>query len=57
MIRTAKGTYQDGQVVLDEPVDWPDGTCVEVRLAERPISQDGITSDPDIIAAMLERLD
>lgn len=23
-------TYRDGQVVLDEPVEWPDGTKLEV---------------------------
>ena len=27
----ASGTYRAGKVVLDEPVDWPDGTQVKIE--------------------------
>lgn len=33
-------TYRRGQVVLDEAVDWPEGTRIEVCTAESPASGD-----------------
>ena len=29
------GTFQGGQIVPDAPVDWPDGTKVEINLANK----------------------
>jgi hypothetical protein len=29
----ALATYRDGQVIFDAPVDWPDGTRIEVQPA------------------------
>ena len=34
------GIYRDGKVVLDEPVDWPEETHVEV-VVEEETSMDG----------------
>ena len=31
-METVLGTYRDGQVVLERPVDWPNGATLEVRL-------------------------
>lgn len=34
-------TYRDGKIVLDAPVDWPNGTRIEVR----PLTED--RAEPD----------
>ena len=31
-METILGTYRDGQVILERPVDWPNGAALEVRL-------------------------
>jgi len=33
-MRVVTGTYHEGQVVLDSPVDWPDGARVNVATEE-----------------------
>lgn len=31
-METVLGTYRDGQITLERPVDWPNGAALEVRL-------------------------
>lgn len=46
-MNTAHATYHDGQLQLDEPVDWPSGTrAVVVRETSE---QSGDSSEPDFI--------
>lgn len=49
----ATGTYRKGKIILDEPVDWPEGTEVEVipgrqkiglTEAEWPTTAEGIAA-------------
>ncbi len=36
-------TFRDGQVIFNAPVDWPDGTRIEVRPATE--TQTGLSDD------------
>ena len=59
---TIAGTYQQGRIVLQSPVDWPEGARVEVMLVEPGIDKIGMTeeewpSDPQGIAELLARMD
>lgn len=59
---TIAGTYQQGQIVLQSPVDWPEGSRVEVMLVEPSIDKLGMTeaewpTDPQGIAELLARMD
>jgi hypothetical protein len=61
-MNTIAGTYQQGRIVLRSPVDWPEGTRVEVMLVEPGIDKMGMTeeewpSDPQGIAELLARMD
>lgn len=54
----ASGTYRKGKVILNEPVDWPEGTEVEVIAAGEKI---GLTeaewpTTPEGIAQLLQRI-
>ena len=63
-----KGVYQNGRIELLEPVDWPDGTRVEVTLIATDTSRvvwpslppldvgafREFTPDDDILGEMLE---
>ena len=62
MNHVVPGTIREGQVVLETPVDWPEGTRVEVMLVEPGIDKMGMTeeewpSDPQGIAELLARMD
>ena len=35
MMNTITGTFQGGEIVPDTPVDWPDGTRVEIKVATK----------------------
>ncbi len=57
-----KGTVKNGQIVLDEPADLPEGTRVEVVPAEagRPtlgMREEDWPTTPEGIAALLKRMD
>ncbi|MBI1830390.1 MAG: hypothetical protein HYR84_02955 [Planctomycetes bacterium] len=56
-----KGTIQDGQVVLPQPANLPDGTPVTVLTHEHSgslgIPDDEWPTDPDGIAQLLARMD
>lgn len=59
-MNAAKAKYENGRVVLAEPVDWPEGLDVIVE----PLSQstlgipdDQWPTDPQGIAALLVRMD
>ncbi len=61
-MNTIAGTYQQGRIVLRSPVDWPEGSRVEVMLVEAGIDKMGMTeeewpSDPQGIAELLARMD
>ncbi|OGQ81860.1 MAG: hypothetical protein A2289_03505 [Deltaproteobacteria bacterium RIFOXYA12_FULL_58_15] len=46
---TLKAVVHGGRVVVEEPVDYPDGTVVELAVVE--------TGDEDLTEAQLARLD
>ena len=53
------GTYRKGKVLLDSPVDWQEGTRVEVNA---PVHKVGMTeaewpTTPEGIAELLARID
>ena len=55
-------TWKNGQVVLDGPADWPEGSKLQVAALPRPAEQIGIPDDqwppsPQGIADLLERMD
>ena len=58
-----KGIIRDGQVVLEQPADWPDGT--EVRIApaataqasDEELSEEGWPNTPEAIADWLKWYD
>jgi hypothetical protein len=56
---TATGTYRKGKIFLNGPVDWPEGTAVEIATA--PTTRVGLTEEewpttPEGIAELLERI-
>ncbi len=59
---TLKGTWKEGQIVLDEPADWPDGCRVTVAPLPGDVETLGITEEqwprtPEAIAEWLEWFD
>lgn len=54
-MNTITGTFQGGQIVPDAPVDWPDGTKVEINRASRAekigIDESEWRDDPESLAA------
>jgi hypothetical protein len=59
--KTLTGTWKDGQILLDEPVDWPEGCRVVVAPAE-PSEVHGMveeeqSDDPEAIAKWLAEFD
>lgn len=36
-MRAVAGTYRDGCIVLDEPVDWPEGCRVAVEAVDQSV--------------------
>ncbi|MBY0459207.1 MAG: hypothetical protein K2V38_17900 [Gemmataceae bacterium] len=58
-----RGTIRNGQVVLDNPVDWPEGTRVEFVATEREefvgvgMREDEQGDDPESIARWLAAFD
>ena len=58
-LSTASGTYRDGRIVLDSPVDWPEGSRVTIVPAHAGIGlkEADWPDSPDTRAALLSRLD
>jgi hypothetical protein len=59
---TLRGTWKEGQIILDEPVDWPDGCRVTVEPITGQVEALGITEDewprtPEAIADWLDWFD
>jgi len=56
-----KATYQNGQFVPDQPVDWPEGKRVVIAPADEPSfaqTADGEqTDDPESIARWIKEFD
>jgi hypothetical protein len=55
-------TWKNGQVVLDEPADWPEGCRLQVAPIRQPAELVGIPDDqwprdPQGIAELLKRMD
>ncbi len=60
--KTLTGTWKDGQVILDGPADWPEGSKLQVAAIAQPTELIGIPDDqwprdPQGIAELLERMD
>ncbi len=57
----AKGTWKNGQVVLDEPADWPEGCRVLVEPAHQEeslgIPEEEWPSTPEALAEWLQWFD
>jgi len=56
------GTWRNGQVMLDEPPDWPEGSKLRVAAISRATETMGIPDDqwpttPEGIAELLRRMD
>jgi hypothetical protein len=53
------GTYQDGRVILDNPVDWPNGRRVTVSSDEIRIgmTEEEWPTTPEGIEALIHRMD
>jgi hypothetical protein len=56
-----KATYRNGQFVLDEPVNWPEGKRVVIAPADDPsiggMTGDEQTDDPESIARWIKEFD
>jgi hypothetical protein len=56
-----KGTWEQGQIVLDDPVDWPEGcrVVIEPAMEERTLGlrEDDWPTDAPGIAALVARMD
>ena len=54
-MKLVNGTDHDGQVRLDGPVDWPEGSSVPVQLAGRParLTEDNWPRDAAAIESLL----
>ena len=62
MTTAIPGTVHDGHIVLETPVDWPEGTKVEVTLVTpaRPrygMTEDEWPTDPEGIARLIAEID
>ncbi len=53
------GTFRNGRVELDEPVDWPDGSRVEVSAESESIGmrEEDWPQTPEGIAALVARME
>lgn len=55
------GTYHNGQIILGQPADWPEGTAVLVeplpRVRSRGIRDEDWPTDPEGIARHLALMD
>ena len=55
------GTWKNGQVILDEPADWPEGCRVVVTLGKSPavsgMPEEEQSNDPEAIARWLAEFD
>jgi hypothetical protein len=59
-LNAVKAKYENGQIVLTEPVDWPEGTDVVVEPLPQEttgIPDDQWPTDPEGIARLLARMD
>jgi hypothetical protein len=58
-METVNGTYHSGRVELGQPVDWPDGTRVDVQKRETKIgmNEDQWPHDPEGIENLIRRWD
>jgi hypothetical protein len=59
--KTLAGTWKNGQVLLDEPADWPEGCRVVVTPEESSevhgMTEDEQSNDPEAIARWLSAFD
>jgi hypothetical protein len=55
------GTWKNGQILLDEPADWPEGCRVVIEPAARETSigipEEEWPTDPEGIARLLAQMD
>lgn len=53
-MQSITGTFQGGEIVPDGPVDWPDGTKVEIKVAAKSlkigIDESEWRDDPESLA-------
>jgi hypothetical protein len=59
---TMTGTWKEGQIILDEPADWPDGCRLTVEPISSQVEAIGITEEqwprtPEGIAEWIEWFD
>jgi hypothetical protein len=52
-----RAMIKGGRLELDAPVDWPDGTEVEIHPLKQGTSGDADTMSPEQIAAVLAAMD
>ena len=56
-----KGTFRNGQIILDTPADWPDGCRVTVELDSPPeitgMTEEEQGDDPESIARWITEFD
>ena len=59
--KSLTGTWKGGQIILDEPADWPEGCRVVVTLGKSPevygMSEEEQSNDPEAIARWLAEFD
>jgi hypothetical protein len=55
---TVSGRYHDGKVILDAPVDWPDGAVVRVSPKSEKIgmTEDEWPTTPEGIQQLIEKM-
>ncbi len=58
-MKTIKGTWTNGHVVLDDPVRWPEGTRVRIEAlgVSHGNSDDDQDDDPESIAKWIAEFD
>ncbi len=47
-MQSVTATFRNGRIEMDEPVDWPDGTQVEVTPVKPTVAADSSVSAPMI---------
>jgi hypothetical protein len=55
-MKTIKGRVKAGRLEVDEPIEWPDGTPVEIHPVEPAEDEEGPTT-PEEIARILAAMD
>jgi hypothetical protein len=55
-MKTIKGRVKAGRLEVDEPIEWPDGTPVEIRPVDPADDGDGLMT-PEEIAGILAAMD